>query len=534
MSVPSSITQFNASCRDYKKYPLNLSYHVSNNGSLVAHRILLKESAPDLFYMKTSLRQLVEDADFSSWLVTPKGDGSTTTNNVRCRFIFLQAESGQAKLDVSLSHAERIFTYFQVMPSYIDFVSAFCKKRQDDEDVSDLRFSSFRETIRLSTTSCGLSLPHLALSGRGFQLNYNLKSVTNKSKEKPSWSAVINKKEKWDWSVRQAVFHHQFDMKQGTSLWIITSARDYLQKRVQKLTGQTEKKPPATGQANGSEDEVELQSRPADRKYTTAEDSFIASLSIHLMLAQYASEDWRGYVRWLEQMLEKKTKTALVDENYDPTTFDLTYVQMLEDKINKAVMTLDANAKVLESLNCFYASLVKNEDFELGTNAACKRATADFTVQLRDFIYDTKMFSDRASTLAKITADRKSLIQQHFQARATDRVEQLTFQQQKEAKIMRVIAVMTLIYLPATFSSTFFSTDVVKYQQDGDGPADYSYTSYSGLALERWFEVTIPLTIITFAVAVGWYYYYEPTRNAAQGWLKGESSVEPKDLEKAL
>lgn len=109
-----------------------------------------------------------------------------------------------------------------------------------------------------------------------------------------------------------------------------------------------------------------------------------------------------------------QTKTALIDENYDPTTFDLTYVQMLEDKINKAVMTLDANAKVLESLNCFYASLVKNEDFELGTNAACKRATADFTVQLRDFIYDTKMFSDRASTLAKITADRKSLVRIRF------------------------------------------------------------------------------------------------------------------------
>lgn len=75
---------------------------------------------------------------------------------------------------------------------------------------------------------------------------------------------------------------------------------------------------------------------------------------------------------------------------------------------------------------------------------------------------------------------------------------------------------------------------MVKYQQDGDGPADYSYTSYSGLALERWFEVTIPLTILTFAVAVGWYYYYEPTSNAARGWLRGESSMESKDLEKAL
>lgn len=192
------------------------------------------------------------------------------------------------------------------MPSYIDFVSAFCKKRQDDEDVSDLRFSSFRESIRLSPDSSGLDLPHLALSGRGFQLSYNLKSVTNKSKEKPSWPEVMNTKDTWDWSVRQAVFHHQFDMKEGSSLWIITSARDYLQKRVQKITGQTARKLPATGHVNSGEDEDELQSRPADRTYTTAADSFIASLAIHLMLAQYASEDWRGYVRWLEQMLEKK------------------------------------------------------------------------------------------------------------------------------------------------------------------------------------------------------------------------------------
>ena len=44
-------------------------------------------------------------------------------------------------------------------------------------------------------------------------------------------------------------------------------------------------------------------------------------------------------------------------------------------------------------------------------------------------------------------------VQQHIQARATDRVEKLTLQQQDEAKIMRVIAVLTLIYLPATFVS---------------------------------------------------------------------------------
>lgn len=75
---------------------------------------------------------------------------------------------------------------------------------------------------------------------------------------------------------------------------------------------------------------------------------------------------------------------------------------------------------------------------------------------------------------------------------------------------------------------------MIKYQQDGDGPADYSYSSYSGLALERWLEVTLSLTIITFAVAVGWYYYYEPTSNAARSWWRGEPTRQPHELEKVV
>lgn len=58
MAAPLSIQLFNASCVDYKRYPLNLSHHISNNGSLVAHRILLRESAPDLFYMQSKVKVL--------------------------------------------------------------------------------------------------------------------------------------------------------------------------------------------------------------------------------------------------------------------------------------------------------------------------------------------------------------------------------------------------------------------------------------------------------------------------------------------
>jgi len=83
---------------------------------------------------------------------------------------------------------------------------------------------------------------------------------------------------------------------------------------------------------------------------------------------------------------------------------------------------------------------------------------------------------------------------------------------QKEAIAMRIITVVTLIYLPATFVSvsysslkqsclslrsleTFFSTDIVKYQDAGNG-------SFSDVAMMRWLQVTIPLTVLT--LAIGW------------------------------
>ncbi|KAM0807616.1 hypothetical protein AB5N19_07956 [Seiridium cardinale] len=545
MATNDHIAKFNRCYANADKYPLNLSQYSSNNGGLLAHWRLLKENAARLFLMKSDivalelkkadvpensipLKRYRTDDEVNSWLARPDPARNTSASDIRCRFIFIQAASSQAKLNLTLSHAKSIFTYFQVTPSYIDFISVFTVNRSDEADVSDLRFSSFRERARLGAHSNCLSLPHLALSGKGFQLSYNLKCVSNTTRESPTgWSRIANTPEEWQWSTRQAVFHHQFDMKEGTTLWILTAARNYLQKRVQKLVGQN-----GTQTASSTNDEDNLQPRSEDRSFTTPGKSFISSLSVHLMIAQYASEDWRGYLRWLEQMLEKKTKEALISEKYNPREFDLINVQIMEDKTNRAAMTLTANAKVLESLADFYEGLMQNVNFELRGELDCKTAIADFLVQLRDYIYDMKMFSERAHLLAKITADRKILVQERLQTRASDRVENLTIQQQMEAKIMRVIAVLTLIYLPATFVSTFFSTDVVKYQPDGDNsdsstdnssqsPPDY--TSYSALALERWFEVTVPLTLLTFAVALGWYCWYEPAKKATKEYRRANT-----------
>ena len=97
-------------------------------------------------------------------------------------------------------------------------------------------------------------------------------------------------------------------------------------------------------------------------------------------------------------------------------------------------------------------------------------------------------------------------------------MRQIAIKSHRETIGMSIITGVTLIYLPATFVSvsfyfgygamdhrlsqihekTFFSTDVVKYQDSESG-------NFSFLALMRWLEVTVPLTFVTLVLAGLWF-----------------------------
>jgi hypothetical protein len=184
------------------------------------------------------------------------------------------------------------------MAAYVDFMSVFTVEdgRPDQKtDPVDLRFTSFREYVVLSPLAKGgLDLPFLGLSGRGYQFCYNLKCITNQDRNANPTTYMDVSRSSWTWSPRQAVFHHQFDAEKGTSLWIATAAYTQLQTRVQNLLG-------SSGQAE-------------DRRFKDVNSSFISSLAVHILLAQWASQDWRGYLRWLEQGIEE-----LVSNAHSPT-----------------------------------------------------------------------------------------------------------------------------------------------------------------------------------------------------------------------
>jgi hypothetical protein len=242
-------------------------------------------------------------------------------------------------------------------------------------------------------------------------------------------------------------------------------------------------------------------------------------------------------------------------------------VQYYEDKTNEAIMIMEANIDVLTALRRYYEGLLRHKDFPM--KRKCREDVLTFAIQVNDLIYDSKMQISRAKLLVTITADRKSLVRfhfypylplnlflqsrtglrevqvlQHLQSQTTEKMEALTrsmhkigIDTKKETIAMRIITVVTLLYLPATFVSvsvqqfrplisrslisqeTFFSTDVVKYQnQNGSGNSSsgnqLSNGSFSNVALQRWLEVTLPLTLITIVGAV---YFFKRAGDKVEG-----------------
>ncbi|KAI4211270.1 MAG: hypothetical protein LQ351_005954 [Letrouitia transgressa] len=133
----------------------------------------------------------------------------------------------------------------------------------------DLYFSAFRQNSRMHTQEQGLTIPGWSWSGFELQLCYGLKSV------EPSAGQTA-----LPWSIRHYAIHHTFDIVAATST--------------------------RTPNEFSSFDNIN--------------SAFVAALGIHLLLCAWSAENWRWYIKSLEQELDRlthgvKTKNADIPMN---------------------------------------------------------------------------------------------------------------------------------------------------------------------------------------------------------------------------
>ncbi|KAH7087651.1 hypothetical protein FB567DRAFT_350505 [Paraphoma chrysanthemicola] len=400
----------------------------------------------------------------------------------------MYGENSRDKLKTTRESLAAIMTYHQVMPTYLDFMLVFGAQ----SDANDLRFSGFRDQVRLKAPSTGPALPSLGRSGKHYQLCYNLKGVQFKKKHDEN---IKND----EWSIRQTAVYHQFDVETGRTLWIVTKGGYDLLDQYRELVGPT--------------------GRTENKQFSTPELALSSSLSTHLLFCHWCTEDWRWYIRWLEEVLDHESGMAVYgrrDEGYSHKEYRPYHIQDLQywqDRANEAVMVLEANTDVLKSIQKFYVDLVDRKDFPNTLKLACEDDLRTFASQVNEIINDFHMQTARAKLLVSIISDRKELVLQHLQGQATERTERLNKNLEREAVVMRIVTIVTLVYLPATFTSTFFSTDVVKFQDQNEFGLSKRQVSFSSLALERWLQVTLPLTALTLFIAYSTYKMYDASRN---------------------
>ncbi|PGH18772.1 hypothetical protein AJ79_00185 [Helicocarpus griseus UAMH5409] len=416
--------------------------------------------------LHTALGKDVEKANnhspekLSQWLGTnvvsfEKQQVQASRRDSKCRFIYIYSHNSSDRLLITRSSLAEVFTYHQVMPAYLDFIFVFGAQ----SDATDLRFTAFRHNIMMRDPPRMTPIPQLGRSGRCFQLCYNLKG---------------------------AAIYHQFDVVYGTTLWIVTKGRLDLQQRFKELTGKD--------------------GRPEDKSFDTASQCLRSSLAAHLLYCYWSTESWRWYVRWMEEIIENESAMAIYGPRgpgFSHMQYKPHHIQDLQywlDKASEAVTAMESNVNVISAMRNLYASLSARKDFPEELKEENDDDLIDFDSQLDDLINDFNMQLSRARLLVNITRDRKDLVSQHLNGQAAERTKQLNINLERDAIGMRVITIVTLVYLPATFVSTVFGTDVVKYQND-NAVQNGSSGSFSSIALTRWLQVTIPLTVVTLVLA---------------------------------
>lgn len=70
----------------------------------------------------------------------------------------------------------------------------------------------------------------------------------------------------------------------------------------------------------------------------------------------------------------------------------------------------------------------------------------------------------------------------------------------RDSSSMRVLTIITMIYLPCTIVSNFYSTQFVNQKELDNGSTRLDYAQNAWL----FFAISVPLTIITFVVWYSW------------------------------
>ncbi|EXJ93764.1 hypothetical protein A1O1_02157 [Capronia coronata CBS 617.96] len=469
-----------------------------------------------------------------------------------------------------------ILSFFQVLPTFLEFLFAFGKQLR----AVDFQFSGFREDNRIEAILNRGPLPEIGRSGQDYQICYNLKTF----EYKPGIA--------WPWSSRQTVVWHSFDVQTGHASWITIKANDIIRDRLKEVSNMTLAKD--------------------NDLYTSVAKMFVNTLASHTVILEWSGEGWRRYINFLEEQLQSLKRRAIVDRvtryaappptarsppssgipmadlppsrtwtllspsthtstanappqpqqplpagvainipeepreppnappDFDPkhqgaadldndqTVYkieELQDAQAFEDMVSETCLVLKSNFPVLAQIEAFFQSLPKSGDLDPNLRDCMTANIPRFLKRIQAVRSDLQMHLDRIETISRAISECKSLLYgiveyQSMQANKlfasearcsaqrmeemTKEMKSLTLKTTLETVMMRIITVVTVFFLPATFVSTLMSTDIVHFNSF-DSNINSGSTSLGAVKLFLCLSFSLMVATFTFGFGLYWW-----------------------------
>ncbi|KAL0631044.1 hypothetical protein Q9L58_010100, partial [Maublancomyces gigas] len=421
----------------WRKYPLNMAGFdpVRMDGELEHGRIDLRSK--DLFdeISESSLEVLESGGQGGGLSVKTFENEGLLDDHLkekeisRNRYYAVYQEHSWGKMSIHREMFMKLLSQFQVFSYFLDVVYSFCEKVRPKNE----GYNAFSDSISSDKSS-----------GSGYGEEKSTPSIPSKliiETLSPESCYILRYVEQHQrpgrgnpWSVRQTGVYHKFEIPTQNNTWIFLQPCTRFIERLEQLNGMD------------------------------------CNFSVHLLLLSSSVGSWREYIDWLEEKFTELSGVAIssrLGNHQGPARedfpLDFSDIQRAEDlriKLLHLSFTLDLGTEAIADMKRGAEKLQA-----IPEAASLKDELSQYTASLSRFSSTMLSHKRRAELLLRYLEGTSLLLQNILDERRSEavfRIAEITGKQSTtmldlsmkstwDARSMRTITVVALVYLPPTF-----------------------------------------------------------------------------------
>ncbi|PQE05919.1 cmgc cdk kinase protein [Rutstroemia sp. NJR-2017a BVV2] len=405
-----------------------------------------------------------------------------------CQLVFVRQDRSWTRLNIELAHFQELVKLYDIFPPFWECVFTFGRKTRENE----LNFPRFKTRSHLMLGTGPHILEESAYVIRRVELNHRGNSDP--------------------WSIRQTGVYH--GIKSST-----------MSPKMRQVVPQSRFLIIAPS--------INAESKIARHLEQAAlSKSSISPWNIHRIIISDSLAGWQDYMASIETRLWQQTVDLICygpnGDDKPPPDWDLKYgrrqeLKVIENFVMDLMIIMPAMLDTIDGLRVQCRTFLKTN--EVALTKAERSCHEMILLEFDEYVKDARLNVDRAKELksrtestinlvcnasfnAEVEVDLSLFLSQH----SNDSMHKLTTQEKstKDAAAVKILTVITLIYLPTTIVANFFSTQFVQTNDSG----------HMTLLANSWIlaAVSVPLTAVTIMLWWLWVYLAERRIKGTLNW----------------